>query len=204
MPGPCAPWTTTTEVAACCAEAKVGSNVGLLNAALDAAEDTLFDLSGRQFSGTCTKTVRPCRTRTCGCDWQVLQGSGHIIWTGTRWFCGEATPCGCAGLSRVLLPGFPVISITEVKIDGVVVAANTYRLDEDRYLTRVRDPAAPNTVLRWPACQSLDLPDTAAGTFSIKYRYGIAPPALGVEAVKQLACQIYLQCAGSSDCQLPT
>ncbi len=59
-------------------------------------------------------------------------------------------------------------------------------------------------MLLWPRCQNLDLPDTEVGTFSVTYEYGVEPPLIGLEAAKQLACQIYLGCTGSDQCQLPT
>jgi hypothetical protein len=196
--GPCTDWLTGDDVAACCsAETSDGT---IFDAALEAAQDLLFELSGRQFAGECSEIVRPCRTR-CGCGWQVLS-RGHIVgWQGDRWYC-DSSPCGCRPLSRVRLAGY-VRSITEVKIDGAVVAPDTYRLDDHRWLTRVRDPADTDTVLLWPACQSLDLADTEPGTFSVSYKFGLDPPELGVQAAAQLACEVYKACAGDN-CALPS
>jgi hypothetical protein len=104
----------------------------------------------------------------------------------------------------VLLSGYPVREITQVLIDGVAVSPATYRLDERRFLTRVRDPAAPDTVLLWPSCQELDLPDTSSGTFSVAYRYGMDPPLIGTMAAAELACELYKACNNSGDCALPS
>ena len=90
--------------------------------------------------------------------------------------------------------------ITEVKIDGVALSGDDFRLDENRYLTRLGGGS-------WPACQDMALEDTEEGTFSISYGYGASPPALGVSAAAQLACELYKACdvdaGGSSTCALP-
>jgi hypothetical protein len=100
----------------------------------------------------------------------------------------------------VLLPGYPVTQITEVKIDGVVQSADTYRVDEWRWLTRMRDPADPGVPLFWPSCQILDLDDTESGTFSVSYMSGVAPPLAGKAAATALACELL----PGVDCKLPS
>lgn len=203
--GPCTAWTTTDEIALCCADVEAGSDPDeFFEVGRDTASQELFQASGRIFSGLCQKTVRPCQTG-CGCSMQVLS-RGHVIvhptWSGFGWTCNDR-PCGCVGLDTVKLSGYPVREIVQVKIDGDVVDPDTYRLDGYRYLVRVRDPAEPETHLRWPSCQMLDLPDTEDGTFSVTYTYGQNPPLLGQLAAKQLACEIAKQCSGG-DCALPT
>lgn len=192
--GPCSAWTTSEDAAACCAD--VGTFVTLLDDSISAASQVLWELSGRRFAGLCSDTVRPCRVG-CGCGgWQVLS-RGHLVMPEGHWGYCEGSPCGCHDLSRVLLSGYPVREIIEVKIDGVVIAASEYRLDEERYLTRLNGDS-------WPSCARLDLPDTEDGTFSVVYTYGQSPPLLGSQAAGELACQIYLACLGDSDCKLPT
>lgn len=201
--GPCTSWVDGGDVAECC-NTDVGSDTGLLSAAALTASQLLFELSARQYAGTCQKTVRPCATSSW-CGVQVLS-RGHIVnWGGDSWGSGggNSSICGCAPLSRIWLSGYPVTSITEVLIDGVVVNPDTYELREWRYLDRMRDPADPGSSLTWPSCQQLDLPDTEVGTFSVTYLYGADPPLAGQEAAKQLACNIYLACVGSDQCQLP-
>lgn len=170
------------------------------------ASQVLYELSGRQFAGICEKTVRPCGTAWCG--FQTLS-RGHIVapmgfwrWNGL-WWGGDVNPCGCRPLSQVLLSGYPVREILEVKIDGDVVDPATYRLDERRWLTRMRDPAEPDTALLWPNCQQLDLNDDQDGTFSVTYTYGQDVPVLGVHAAAQLGCELYKACTGGN-CALPT
>lgn len=203
--GPCTAWIDGADVAECC-NAEVGTDTVLLDGAATIASQLLYELSGRLYAGTCERTVRPCVTRNW-CGAQMLS-RGHIVsWGGAGWSMFREgqwlRACGCAPVSRIRLSGYPVTSITEVKIDGDVVDPDTYRLDEWRFLTRTRDIAEPDVALFWPACQTFDLPDTEDGTFSVTYEHGADPPLVAQEAAKQLACQIYLACTGSDSCQLP-
>lgn len=196
--GPCSDWLTDDDVAACCDVETTDSSI--FADAREEAQALLFELSGRRYPGICQRTVRPCRTSCC-CGWQVLS-RGHLVqWRDDSWWCEEA-PCGCSPQSKVPLSGYPVRAIAEVKIDGVVVNADTYALRRKRELVRMRDPADPDTVLTWPGCQNMDLADTEVGTFSITYLFGQAPPVDGVAAAAELACEIYKQCAGQ-ECALP-
>lgn len=207
--GPCTPWADSQDVWSCCGQPMTtigeGSSetecpVDMSQFAMEASQ-VLYELSGRQFSGACERTVRPCGQEWCG--FQVLS-RGHIVgWDGSWWGSNGRSACGCRHLSRVQLSGYPVRDIVEVKIDGDVVDPDTYRLDERRWLSRVRDPAEPDTVLLWPRCQHLDLDDTQDGTFSVTYRYGQDPPLSGQAAAAQLGCELYKACSGQS-CALPT
>lgn len=214
--GPCSTWASSQDVWECCGQPTevidgIECNVDFTSWAVMASQ-ILFELSGRLYSGQCAKTVRPCR-QDCGCGIQILS-RGHIIgpwdwgggwnWMGNSWGC-DGNPCGCSPLSQVLLSGYPVREITEVKIDGDVVDPDTYRLDGFRWLVRVRDPADPATPLSWPSCQQLDLPDTEDGTFSVTYSYGQDPPIAGTRAAAALACQLYLACSqGAAECEIPS
>jgi len=214
--GPCVDWITTEEAAECCSAAGIGTDFDLMANAVSAASQLLFELSGRQFLGECTRTVRPCQPY-CSCwgaDWLVSPAQVPQVplwswgfWGSAGWgwgyeSCGNV--CGCGPLSRILLADFPVTDILSVKIDGAVLAATEYRLDEYKWLTRMA--AADGSKQFWPSCQRLDLPSTESGTWEVTYSHGMSPPVLGQEAAKQLACQIYLQCASggsSADCKIP-
>lgn len=214
--GPCSPWTSSNSVWDCCGQptTTIDGVVCAVDMSAEAmmASQVLYELSGRRFAGVCERTVRPCRS-DCNCGLQVLSrgyvvgpwdwGTGWWSWNGWSWNCGDMNPCGCEPLSRVLLPGYPVREITEVKIDGIVIDASEYRLDERRWLTRMRDTTDPNTMVFWPSCQILDLPDTESGTFSITYRYGMDPPMIAQHAANELACQFYRLCSSDADCVLP-
>lgn len=196
--GPCTAWLTGDDVAECCAaaSAEVGTATVLLDDAADVASQLLYELSGRRWSGLCSREgVRPCHSN-CGCGVQILS-RGHIVNANDFWAC-TGRSCGCRELSRVKLAGY-VREVTQVKIDGVVLDDSIYRVDEHKWLTRVDGS-------RWPACAHADLPDTEEGTFSISYTYGKTPPLAGIEAAKQLACQVFMRCSNSgdgADCQIP-
>lgn len=173
----------------------------LFDEAAEQAVELLFQLSGRQFPGECgPKTVRPA-CDPCWCDYQVLS-RGHIIgpwdwgYPGGYYgnMCGQClTACSP---SLIKLSGYPIREITEVKIDGDVLAASEYALFKSRYLMRTDSN-------HWPWSQNLTLPDTEDHTFSISYTYGADAPALGAAAAAQLACQLYQACSGSTNCVLP-
>lgn len=212
--GPCQTWTDSDTVAACCAIDS--SDTSVLDTAVVAASQALFRLVPR-YTGTCGPTrVRPCGS---GCG-DVLWGSW--AWSGTQWasmsafgpdgiiFNPEPRPtsrgCGCSPLGRVRLAG-RVREILEVTIDGVIISADTYRLDNRKWLTRIPDPADPDTRLFWPSCQDMEQPETASGTFSVLYTFGVDPPVPAQLAAQELACAIYkTMCGGTTDiedCPLP-
>jgi hypothetical protein len=194
--GPCTGWLTGDEVAECCASAvaEVGTYTVLLDDAADVASQLLYELSGRRWVGLCSREgVRPCHGG-CDCNFQVLS-RGHIV--GDHSSC-TGSGCWCYGLSRVKLAGY-VRQVTEVKIDGVVLDPSEYRVDEHKWLTRMNGS-------RWPSCSRADLADTEDGTFAVSYTYGKTPPLAGIEAAKQLACQIFGWCSNGgagADCDIP-
>lgn len=219
--GPCRSWIAGEDIAALCQNADADLDAQLLDAVAVEASMLMYELSGRQFAGLCERTVRPCADPQSTC-WPYNWGSGIYAWWG--WGAGygwgwygppmglggqqNGPLCGCQPLSRVKLNGYPVREITEVKIDGAVLASTytdgspTYRLDGWTWLTRMNDPATPLVQARWPACQNLALDDTETGTFSVSYRYGNDPPPLGLEAAKQFACELFNSLKGGA-CQLP-
>jgi hypothetical protein len=214
--GPCEAWIDADDVAACCPPPD-GSDSSVYDALAIEASMALFEISGRQFTGLCDRTVRPCRDG-CGCWGSPSLGLGPWAWSaaawgygsGYAWFneCGDR--CGCGSLSRIRLSGYPVREITEVKIDGDALAETddgnlNWRLDGWRWLTRMDSPGPPVVKRAWPACQNLALADTEAGTFSVSYRSGVDPPELGREAAAALACQLYKSCPSvGGDCAIPT
>lgn len=184
----CAPWVDSDELT--CGVA------GERAAAVDIASDVLFQLSGRQFSGECTATVRPCRQRP-GADAHRSSSYWGDLGYQHSWGdcgCSSQDECGCGTLSQVDLGGYPVASITTVKVDGAIVLGSAYRVDEHRFLVRVDGDG-------WPCCQDLSEADTEVGTFSVTFKYGVAPPPSGVNAAEKLACSLLT--SGSDDCELP-
>lgn len=201
----CSAWVTGDEVLDCCqaAEETVGTFGSLLDEAALVASELLFDLSGRRWAGACLlEDVRPCHG-DCDCGFQVLP-RGHVVdpygvygWSTS---CSGRS-CWCHDLSRVKLAGYvpDTTSIVEVLIDGVIVDPSEYRVDEHKWLTRKNGG-------HWPSCARADLDSTEVGTFSISYEYGRPVPFAGINAAKQLACQVFLQCSDGGDggdCDLP-
>jgi hypothetical protein len=192
---PCGQWITGDDVAECCnVEA---SSSSLFDVVALQASDLLFALSGRQFTGECgPRTVRP-PCDSCWCGYQILS-RGHII---GPWDYGYplnlCASCliACAP-SMVKLAGYPLREITQVLVGGVALSSDEYGILNDRYLYRKNDA-------RWPISQDLTLPDTEEGTWSVSYTYGADPPALGIAAAAQIACELYKQCEGAT-CALPT
>ncbi len=175
------------------------------NAAL-AASQVLWELSGRQYSGECERTVRPC-VPGCGC-WPTRMWSWGAwdpwfgVWGAPGGWDNQATTgrncCNC--LSEVKLAGYPAIAITEVLIDGVTIDPVNYRLDQNEYLVYLDDDDGNPQF--WPSCQNLARPDTEEGTFAVTYTYGANPPEAGLLAAAELACQIAAASTGQ-ECALP-
>lgn len=215
--GPCEAWIDGDDVAACCSEFSAGSDsAALLALVAMEASMALYEISGARFNGLCRRTVRPCATGTdCWGSGVPIGGMGSWYWVwgggigGWAWRNEDGPLCGCKPVSTVMLAGYPVREITEVKIGGEVLPPlddngnRNYRLDEDwTTLTRMDDPGPPLVQRKWPTCQNLALDDTELGTFSISYRWGVDPPELARRAAAQIACQLLLSCGGSDDCLL--
>lgn len=215
--GPCGNWIDGGDAFACgkCAEiADDARDADLATRMARVASELLYQWTGRRFSGTCDATVRPCRSSGPGMP--ALLASGSFLgsssylapWGGgypsfSGWFggpsggcsCANTDDCGCGSLSRVTLGGYPVTSVTEVKIDGAVLDASAYHVED--YRSIVRDDGG-----LWPCCQHLNLADTEPGTWSVAFEYGMAPPEGGVLAAEVLACELYRGCKGG-ECAIP-
>lgn len=192
--GPCQQWLSFDDVADFC-DIAVGTDtqVGLETAA-EMASTLLYRLTGKKYSGICERIIRPCRSG-CGCH----HTEDGWRWMGNEWW-RNGSPCGCGCISQITIMG-TVRAIIEVTIDGELIAPDEYRVDEFKYLVRMRDT---NGVRQWwPRCQNLDLPATEPGTFQITYLAGTDPPSAGVEAAKQLACELYKGSVGG-ECALPS
>lgn len=185
----CSPWATEADLCSPCND--YGNVETLAGDMLQAASDVLFELSGRQFPGTCETTIRPaarCHHAERSASLPVARRSGR--------------GCGCPSyLFR--LPDHPVELVTEVKVDGDVVDPSLYRLDDHRTLVRLADADGSNP--GWPSSQRLDLATTEDDTWSISYLWGREPPPMGVTAAAVLACELALACDPEtvSQCRLP-
>lgn len=181
----CTAWASDTDFCATCNDYDTTFDPDLIDTMLNVSSDILFELSGRRFAGSCQDTVRPC---ACSC------GSG--------WRCG----CGCRMPSSVTLGAYPITSIVEVLVDGQVVDPGRYRVDDWKYLVRLRD--ADGKWAAWPCSQDLTRPTTDEDTWQVTFTYGTPPPAAGVRAAAALACELLLACQpdgsdGAAACRLP-
>lgn len=189
----CAPWAQADDVGDCSAANIDPSQV---IAKLPAASDLLYRMSGHQWSGSCTSTVRP--VRHCGCGPVALGvADGWWIPDGVASTLAVNNLCGHPAMASrsIVLPGRPVTAISEVRIDGQVLAADAYRVDDWEVLVR-QDGG------QWPSLQLLDRPAGEVGTWSVTYEHGANPPASGVDAAVALATELAKGCAGG-ECALP-
>lgn len=166
----------------------------------------LWHWTGKAY-GTCVVTVRPCKvsdkapstwsgrgpttdyTRT-GWYPAVIGGAYYRIYCGT---CPQT--CLCDSPKSIALPG-PVHDIVEVKIDGDVVPATSYRVDNGRFLVRTDGEA-------WPTTQDQTLASDQEGTFEVTYERGTPVPPGGQLATGVLALELAKAANNDSSCALP-
>ncbi len=131
--------------------------------AVQAASELLWLKTGQIF-GECNVTVFPCgpycRSMASGRFYpQIING----IWYNSC-SCGDG--CSCSSKSQVRLPG-PVVSVTQVLVNNVVVPPADYHMDSPDLL--VRDSGGS-----WPAC---------GGDMQVDYVWGTGIPESGKRAV---------------------
>lgn len=197
----CTPWATVDDLCDPCLSNYDTIPSDLLDHQLQVASDLLFMLSGKQFPGLCEMTVRPCAQKSYYDAW-AYRSSGY--WGYPSFGCGcSVGRCGCPKPSQITLGVQPIVSIKEVKVDGDVLDSSLYRIDDFRYLVRLRDP--DGSYATWPCCQDILLPDTEPDTFSVTFIYGRTPPLAGIHAAAILACEFALACSpvDGVECRLP-
>lgn len=174
---------------------------------------TLQSLTAYQIA-PCPVLIRPCATgcqppggyliapvRMSGSFAGVLPGfpgrTPHVS-TGGVWvnscLC-ENGDCSCTQLCEAILPG-PVGGIVEVWLDGVLLPADSYRVDNGNRLVSL-DPD-----VCWPACQDMMADHDEEGAFSVLYYQGFAPDAMVAYAAGVLANEFLKACEGKK-CRLP-
>lgn len=155
--------------------------------------------TGRQF-GPCEITVRPCMKTACNGlgSWTGAWWNGSLwtpyIFNGTWFncFCGDI--CCCEPRCQVQLAG-PVVSITQVRIGGVVVDPATYRVDDLQWLVREGGEC-------WPSCPNMDNPSGGTDVWEVTYLRGRTVPQDVLDAAALLACEYVKFCQGDSSCRL--
>lgn len=169
--------------------------------AISLAGQTLRMLTAFRVGG-CPVLVRPAARKCRELTWRTypVAGGGSTPWRpvdlGGVWLnvgCGHDSVCGCLGLREVRLYG-QASSVSEVKVDGVVLDPSAYRLDPGGRLVRLDGEV-------WPLCQNLAAPDTEAGTWSVTYTPGAAVDGIGAYAAGVLAGEFVRACTGG-ECRL--
>lgn len=205
----CQPWISADDVRARPHADRL--NPAVLGPCAVAATEVLYARSGRQFPGLCATTVRPTMqphergplawAAFAGQYGYASQGTWSPLglgWAGQGWGSRRWPPAVDLGV-------YPLVSVEQVKIDGVVIPADEYRIDDSRWLVRVRPTAGAQPTERygWPTSQALDLPDTEAGTFSVSCQYGTAPPQMGKVAAAALAAYLATFSSPATGANLP-
>jgi hypothetical protein len=162
-----------------------------------AASEFLYEESGRIFSGECGPvTVRPVErpidgdSRSWGArlsplgwfaSWGLASSYGSQI-PGVMSHYGSTEP------PEITLP-YPVRSITEVTIDGIVIPPDEYELRDFQTLVRILPEPGFTATARWgwPTSQRQDLALGNEGTFGVSFTFGNPPPANGLVAARKLA-----------------
>lgn len=199
--GVCNPWITGADIDnTCCAD------LAKRSLAASFAVNLLYRLSGRQYPGTCTRTIRPCGVGcTAWARWPAYRDSWFPAYnTGTGWTStGPALAYGgCGGrchLPSVTLPGPVDPETVIVVIDGVTLDPTAYRVINYRRLERLDGGT-------WPCTQNLAADSGIGGdpgTFQVTYSYGRNPDAGGILAAQEYACEVAKHLCGAGDCQLP-
>lgn len=183
--GPCSMWGDINDIPDCCNFGDIvpADVIPELTSAMVAASEFLYFASGKQYAGSCERTVYPTGGE-CVCGIQVLS-RGYVVRSDV--FFDNCCSVKLAGT---------VQEITEVVVNGEVIDPDAYEVREQRDLVRI-DGA------HWPCCQE----ECAPRTFAVTYVYGKTPPEMGRRAALKLACEVFKSCpAGASigDCELPT
>lgn len=191
----CQPWISPNDLVDCdCPDA----SENLIVEAIQVASDILYALSGRQYPGLCSETVRPCMCGSCGrSNWFPGWGGFDTLpaLIGGIWLnvCAHPTEyCDCIG-NALRLPRPRVDSVDSVLVNGAVFT--DFRLDRPGWLVRTDG-------LPWPSRQDIWREPTEVGTWQVTYTHGQLPPPGGLFAAKHLTSELVKACTGAA-CRLP-
>lgn len=204
--GMCGPWLNGDEVKARrTGDAEVQAlDSAVLDRGALAASEILYGLTAQAFPGPCAITLRPA-TRPQGWtdrSWsRYYEGLTGWAWLPAWGACfGDPHTACCGERDRrrtIDLDVFaPVNSVDAIRISGVVLDSDFYRVDESRFL--VRQDGLP-----WPMCQSMTAPAGGPGTFEVDMTYGDAIPNAAIEAAAALAGEFAKTFAGKGS-RLPS
>jgi hypothetical protein len=89
-----------------------------------------------------------------------------------------------------------VAEVWQIKVDGVALPVDSYRIDNGNRLIRTDGQG-------WPSCQHMDKGVDDEGTLAVWYVPGIVPDAAGLWAAGVLTCEFSKACSGGK-CRLPS
>lgn len=194
---PCA-WDVQASI--CCADWASYSDA-LKTQAIRYGTFVMWAATGRQFDA-CELTVYPCGRDGYGEGgaWGYWWNDGVFIpyiWNG-QWFNAV---CGCGGIGclscrprcAAYLPG-PVLSVSEVIVDGETISEDEYRVYDQQWLTRVGEHDC------WPACQDYNAETLK---FQVTYTRGTEVPQIVLDQAAVIACEYAKACLGQ-ECALPS
>jgi hypothetical protein len=196
----CADWIVEADLDDCHTDAAAASAT-IKAQAITAASEILYSLSGSKWPGVCEETIRPCMNM--GSSWFAAMWPSAYSWWPADWptppaacQCSSGGGCGCGDVPQISLGRDDVTEVTDVTINGVMLAGTSYRLDEQYWLVRTDGSG-------WPCCQNLANDPGEADTWTVTFSYGAEPPEAGKLAATSLAAELILGCVGSSDCRIP-
>lgn len=173
------PWATLADMPARAEDPRYALDLaggGEVEDWIQVASDVLFNLTRRRYPGSASLTIRPVASTAA-----PLRSSGRVL----RYRGGTTS---VYGISEICLPNPPVTAITQVRVDGAVIAASRYTVFDHRWL--VLTPQTGDTVQAWPSWQNLDVDAGQPDTFEVTYLAGVAPPEGGRRACATLALEL--------------
>lgn len=176
------------------------------DSALWLASTWLWGATGRRF-GVCSFTVRPSQSSRAELAYQEfaispgaegLGSPGGPFLFGGQWFNAGCTAACCGSSACAVVLRGPVAEVTEVLVDGEIVAPSAYRVDVagGAWLLVRTDGEC------WPACQNMTAGPDEAGSFEVTYGLGTAVPEALAIATALLACEYAKHLTGAT-CSLP-
>lgn len=150
------------------------TDLDLLDEVSALAGTILRTLSGNRV-GTCIDTIRPLSE--CG-------------------VCRGVCRCGSGDRIRLLSSSGPIVDVTEVTVDGEIVAEEGYRFyPSSQLLYRVPPDVWPSRDTKWADCGDPD-------TMCVEVLVGSEPDAWALNVHAELVCELLKSCA-DEECRIP-
>lgn len=198
----CEPWPLPDSCPA------LSGSPAITGAALEAASEVLWERTGHQF-GSCSITLRPCRTDCgpspnsgawwSGVGWPTDSWSAYARSLFEFWWAADCGRCsGCCSCNEADTLRLPerAQSIQSVIVDGVEL------VEEANWLFYNNELLVRTDGEQWPMCQDWTVPVTGTGAWSVSATFGLPVPTSGQFAVAELAREYALWCSGE-ECMIP-